>query len=62
VVVIVLVDELEVLHGGLIDTSIEVEHKRLHLFVPFGRLVEEEHDSLRVVLLKLLLKRLSSVS
>jgi len=62
VVVIVLVDKLEVLHGGLIDTSVEVEHKRLHLFVPLGWLVKEEHYSLSIILLELLLQRLGSVS
>jgi hypothetical protein len=54
-VVVVLIDQLEVLDRGLVDSAIEVEHKGLDRFVPLGRLVEEKHNVLSVVLFKLLL-------
>lgn len=56
-VVVVLVYQLEILYGGLIHTPVEVEHKCLHLLVPLGRLVEEEHDVFRVINFELLLDR-----
>lgn len=61
-VVVVLVYQLEVLDAGLVDSAIEVEHECLHLFVPLGRLVKEEHDSFCVINLELLLYRLVFIS
>lgn len=57
VVVVVLVNQLEVFNGRLVDAAVEVEHERLHLFIPLGRLVEEKHYIFIVVLLELLLDR-----
>jgi hypothetical protein len=66
-VVVVLIYQLEVLDRGLVDSAIKVEHegldsyeKRIRIFktltfVPLGRLVEEKHYVLGVVLFKLLL-------
>lgn len=56
VVIIILVYKLEVFDWCFVHASIKIKHESLYLFVPLGRLVEEEHDSLCVVNLKLLLK------
>ena len=52
-IIVVLVDQLEVLHAGLVHAPVEVQHECLHLLVPFRRLVEEEHYVRRVVVLEL---------
>ena len=65
VVVVVLVNQLEVLDARLVNPTIKIEHKRLHLFIPLRRLIEEEHDSLCIINLELfsyLLARLIVVS
>jgi len=54
-VVVVLVYQLKVLDRGLVDSSIKIEDESLHLFVPLGWLVEEEHNSLSVIDLELFL-------
>lgn len=61
VVVVVLVYQLEVLDARLVYAPVEIQNERLHLFVPFGRLIEEKHDLLHVVLLELLLNRVVGV-
>lgn len=73
-IVVVLVDELEILDGGLVHPPIKVKHKSLNLckrelhhskmltFVPFWGLVEEKHDVLNVVDLELLLDRVLILS
>jgi len=61
-VVVVLVYQLKVLDTGLVDSAIEVEYEGLDLFVPFGWLIEEEHDSFCVINLELLLNRLIFIS
>lgn len=61
-VVVVLVYQLKVLHGRLVYTAIEIQHERLHLFVPLGWLVKEKHNPLCIINLKLLLYRLIFIS
>ena len=58
VVVVVLVYQLKILHACLVDPPVEVEHEGLHLLIPLGGLVEEEHYVLRVILPELLANRL----
>jgi len=62
VIVVVLVDKLKVLHARLVHASVEIQHKSLDLFVPFGWLIKEEHDSFCVIDLKLLLYCLIFIS
>ena len=58
VIVIVFVYQLKVLDTRFIYSAIEVKYKGLDLFVPLRWFVKEEHDSLCIVNLKLLLNRL----
>lgn len=46
---ILRVDDLEVLHGGLRDAAVEVEHVRLRLLVPAGTFVDQGHQLVHVV-------------
>ena len=62
VIVVVLVYQLKVFHARFVHSAIEIENKGLHLLVPFGWLVKEEHDPLCVINLKLLLERLVFLS
>ena len=57
-IVIIFVYELEVFDGGLVNTSIEIEYKGLHLFIPLWWFVKEEHYLLGVINFELLLNRL----
>ena len=57
-IVIVFVYQLKVFDTCFIYTPVEIKYKGLDLFVPLWRLVKEEHDSFRIVYLKLLLNRL----
>lgn len=41
VLTVFVVDDLEVLNGGLSDTSVEVKNMRSRLLVPYGCLVVE---------------------
>lgn len=42
-IIIVFINQLEVLHRGLVHTPIEIQHKRLHLLIPFRWLIEIKH-------------------
>lgn len=48
---VVVVDDLEILDGGLSDSAVEVEHVGLGVVVPHGRLVVEFDDALRALVL-----------
>lgn len=60
-VVVVLVYQLEVLDACLVHTPVEIQYKRLHLFVPLRGLIEEKHNFLHIVLFELLLNRVVRV-
>jgi hypothetical protein len=47
-VLVVIINQLKVLHTGFVHTSVEVEHKRLDMIVPLWRLIEE-HEHTRTV-------------
>ena len=55
VVVVVFVYQLKVFDARFIHSAIKVQYKGLNLLVPLWWLVKEEHNSLRIVNLKLLL-------
>jgi len=57
--VVVLVYELKVLDTGLVDAPVEVQDEGLHLLVPLGRFIEEEHKIFGLVGRKLSLYRVS---
>lgn len=48
---IIVVNDLEILDGGLSDSAVEVEHVRLRVVVPHGRLVVELDHALCVLVL-----------
>ena len=54
-IVIVFVYQLKVFDTRFIYSAIEIKYKGLDLFVPLRWFVEEEHDPLCIVNLKLLL-------
>ena len=41
---VVVVDDLEVLDGGLGDAAVEVEHVGLALLVPAGGFIDQRHQ------------------
>ena len=50
---VVVVDDLEVLDGGLGDAAVEVEHVGLRVVVPHGRLVVQLDQVLQTSVLPL---------
>lgn len=48
---VVVVNDLEILDGGLSDSAVEVEHIGLCVIVPHGRLVVEFDHALCVLVL-----------
>lgn len=48
---VIAMDDLEVLHGGLCDTSVEVQYVGLRVIVPDRCLVLQLNDALRVLIL-----------
>lgn len=51
ILTVVVVDDLEILDGGLCDSAVEVEHVGLSVVVPHGRLVVELNDAFCVLVL-----------
>ena len=48
--IVVLVDQLKVFDTCLVYSPVKIQHKGLHLFVPFRWFVEEEHNIVRFIL------------
>lgn len=61
-VIVVFVDQLEVLDRRLVNTSVEIKHESLYLFIPLRRFIKEEHDPFCIVFFELILQCLVLVS
>lgn len=58
ILTVIAMDDLEVLHGGLGDTPVEVEYVGLGVVVPHRGLVLQLNDALRVLVLPACQQRL----